>query len=220
MMRMVFKQLIKISEKIINNFHYPRPFYCNKDFPFTYILEKDYKIIIKEIENILGNFKDFDKISIEQSKLPNFQGAWKTLIFKVGNTFINKNTSDCPNVHNILKRIPNLKFAMVSLLEPGAKLTPHRGTYGGLLRVHLGLKIPMGDVFLSVDGVKKYWQKGKVIIFDDKFLHYAENNTSHSRIVLFLDILKPLPFAIQLYNRFILFLIEKSPFIKRMIENS
>jgi beta-hydroxylase len=220
MLKQFFKLLINISELIINAYHTPKPFYSNDEFLFTYILEKNYKKVIKEVKNVLGDFKDFDKISKEQSKLPNYQGAWKTLIFKVGRTYIEKNMQKCPETYNLLEKIPNLKFAMVSLLEPGSKLIPHHGTYGGLLRVHLGLKIPKGEVFISVDGVKKKWQEGKVLIFDDKFLHYAENNTDQTRIVLFLDILKPLPWAIQLYNRIILYLIETSPFIKRMVENS
>jgi hypothetical protein len=106
-------------------------------------------------------------------------------------------------------------YWLVCLMLALSMLVVHR-----ILRSHLGLKITKGEVFISVDGIKKKWQEGKVLIFDDKFLHYAENNTNQTRIVLFLDILKPLPWAIQLYNRGILHLIELSPFIKRMVENS
>lgn len=219
MVRYFFKTVIYISEKIINVFSKPVPFHEKNDYTITKDLEENYNELKKEFLNIKGKLKNFEKISREQAKLINFTGAWKTTIFKAGKTFL-RNVDNCPLLKSILIKYPDVVYAMISVLEPGAKLTPHKGTYGGVLRIHLGIEIPQGDVFLSVDNIKKYWENGKVLVFDDKFMHYAENNTLNSRVVLFIDIVKPLPYIINLYNRCIIKLIECSPFIKRMIENS
>ena len=42
--------------------------------------------------------------------------------------------------------------AYFSILEPGTKIKPHNGVYKGVLRYHLGLIVPSGDLFIEIDG--------------------------------------------------------------------
>jgi aspartyl/asparaginyl beta-hydroxylase (cupin superfamily) len=42
----------------------------------------------------------------------------------------------------IVQKTPGLKTAMFSIFEPGKRLPPHRGRYNGVLRLHLGLRVP------------------------------------------------------------------------------
>lgn len=75
--------------------------------------------------------------------------------------------------------------AMVKIysLRPGAWLRPHFGSHGRLA-AHLGLIVPEGCCSLTVGGQQAAWEEGKVIVFDDAFVHEARNVGDKSRLVL------------------------------------
>ena len=58
------------------------------------------------------------------------------------------------------------------------------------------------------------WEEGRCIVFDDTYKHRVENNTDGVRVVLFLDVLRPLKFPGSLLNRVMLQMIRLSPFIQ------
>lgn len=64
---------------------------------------------------------------------------------------------------------------MFSIFEPGKHLPPHRGTYNGVLCLHLGLFIPEQSdrLALRIGNQVCHWQEGKVLIFDDAYEHEA-----------------------------------------------
>ena len=51
------------------------------------------------------------------------------------------------------------------------------------------------------------------MIFDDTFNHEVWNDTDETRVVLFVDVLRPLPFPESLINRMIIRAIGYSPFV-------
>jgi ornithine lipid ester-linked acyl 2-hydroxylase len=106
----------------------------------------------------------------------------------------------------LVRKIPGLRTAMFSILEPGKRLPPHRGPYNGVLRLHLGLLVPEPPTsFGSRIGPElRHWREGEVLIFDDAHEHEAWNETDRPRVVLFVDFLKPLKFPANLLNRFLL----------------
>jgi ornithine lipid ester-linked acyl 2-hydroxylase len=59
-----------------------------------------------------------------------------------------------------------------------------------------------------------HWEEAKVMVFDDSYEHEVWNDTEGVRVILFMDIVRPLRFPINLLNRLILFLIARSPFIR------
>ena len=50
-------------------------------------------------------------------------------------------------------------------------------------------------------------------MFDDTFVHAAWNDTDETRVVLFVDVLRPLPFPESAINSFIVKAIGWSPFV-------
>lgn len=125
-----------------------------------------------------------------------FKTGWRRFQLKwYGNDLVSARRL-CPYTVSLLDRIPTIKAAMFASLPPGAKLVSHRDPYGGSMRYHLGLQVP-GDprCAIYVDGEPYVWQNGEGVIFDETFIHYAENNTDQSRIVLFCDVRRPLWFA-------------------------
>ncbi len=110
----------------------------------------------------------------------------------------------CPKTVALLKSTPGVNSAMFALLPPGGKLNPHRDPFAGSLRYHLGLVTPNSpDCNIHVDGEKYFWRDGEDVMFDETYVHWAENKTDVTRIILFADIERPLKTsAMRALNRF------------------
>jgi len=77
-----------------------------------------------------------------------------------------------------------------SILRAGQKIAAHYGQSNHSLTVHLPIDIP-NDCCLIVDGDKQSWVENELLIFDDNYLHSAENNSKQDRIVLIFSIWHP-----------------------------
>jgi len=101
----------------------------------------------------------------------------------------------CPQTVRILRGIPQVKAAMFAVLPPGGKLNPHRDPFAGSLRYHLGLVTPNDDsCFIEVDGERYSWRDGQSVVFDETFIHWAENRSDVTRTILFCDVERPLKY--------------------------
>jgi beta-hydroxylase len=69
----------------------------------------------------------------------------------------------------------------------------HRDPYAGSLRYHLGLATPNDpECYIEVDGQRYFWRDGEAVIFDETFIHHAENTTDQTRVILFCDVERPI----------------------------
>ena len=68
-------------------------------------------------------------------------------------------------------------------------LVQHRDPVAGSLRYHLGLVTPThpGGCRIVVDSIPYSWRDGEDSLFDETYIHYAENTTDQTRI-LFCDV--------------------------------
>lgn len=99
----------------------------------------------------------------------------------------------CPQTCALLQKMPNVKLAMFSILEPGSRIVTHSGLFRGCYRYHMGIETPQDDgCYINVGGEQYSWRDGQDVLFDDTFMHFVENNTQKRRIVLFLDVERPL----------------------------
>ena len=112
--------------------------------------------------------------------------------------------------------VPGMQTAMFSILAPGKHIPEHNGPYKGVIRYHLGLKVPraadrcrirVGDTYAT-------WREGASLIFDDTYEHEVWNDTDEERVVLFLDVVRPLRFPMNVVNAVVLKAIAISPFIQ------
>src|SRR5262249_28586803 len=63
------------------------------------------------------------------------------------------------------------------------------------LRYHLGLKTPNSSrCHIFVDGIECVYHDGEDFLFDETFIHHAENATDETRIILFCDVERPLKY--------------------------
>jgi ornithine lipid ester-linked acyl 2-hydroxylase len=199
------------------------PVYDNAVFPWAANIETAYPDIRRELKQIL----------LRKSELPNFQdissdvqtitrdAGWKTFFLVGFGKPSARNIALCPQTWEAVRHIPGLKTAMFSIFEPGKHLPAHRGPYNGVLRLHLGLIVPearTGDIAIRVADRVCRWQEGKVLIFDDAYEHEAWNHTSETRVVLFVDFVKPTRFPASLINRILMSLAVFTPFIQEGME--
>lgn len=134
-----------------------------------------------------------------------FKEGWKRFYLKWYGEPLPSAHALCPNTVALLDTIPQVKAAMFALLPPGAKLNPHRDPFAGSLRYHLGLITPNSDACrIFVDGEEYSWRDGKDVVFDETYVHWAENRSDQTRVILFCDVERPLllPF-LGAINRFV-----------------
>ncbi len=192
-------------------------FFPLERFPWVKHVEENWTVIREELERVLedheglANFQDISKDQIEITD----DDRWKTF-FLYGYGFKAKlGVEMCPRTAALMEQIPGMKTAMFSILSPRKHILDHRGPYKGVLRYHLGLIVPTDAEAcrIRVGEDIRHWQEGESMIFDDTFNHEVWNDTDQTRVVLFVDVLRPLPFPESLINRLIVGAIGYSPFV-------
>jgi ornithine lipid ester-linked acyl 2-hydroxylase len=166
-----------------------------------------------------GDLREFRQISPEQARITR-GNSWKVFILKAYGRSLIENMNACPITSQLCSRIPQVTSIMFSVLEPGTHLTPHRGPYAGVLRCHIPLIVPEGNCAIRVGNKVHQWKVGYPVLFDDTIEHEAWNRASGSRVVLFIDFIRPLPQPLAALNRFMIWLIGISPYIGRMLRAS
>ena len=122
-----------------------------------------------------------------------FRQGWKRYYLKWYGNALPSAQAQCPQTVALVNAIPTVKAAMFTLLPPGGKLNAHRDPFAGSLRYHLGLVTPNSPACrILVDGEELVWRDGEDFMFDETFVHWAENRTEHTRVILFCDIERPL----------------------------
>jgi beta-hydroxylase len=124
-----------------------------------------------------------------------FRRGWKRFYVKWYDEPLPSAKALCPKTVALVQSIPNVNGAMFALLPPGGDLGKHRDPFAGSLRYHLGLVTPNADTCkIWVDGEMYSWRDGEAVMFDETYIHYAENTTSHNRIILFCDVERPMKY--------------------------
>jgi ornithine lipid ester-linked acyl 2-hydroxylase len=179
-------------------------FFDKSHFPWANELEANWQVIRRELDAVLEHtdaLPNFQDISPRQHRIAN-DNRWKTYFFYGFGFKAQQNCDRCPETTRLLSQIPGLKVAFFSILAPGKHIPEHRGKHKGIIRYHLALKVPEPKEACRIrlaDQVA-YWEEGKSLIFDDTYYHEVWNDTDDYRVVLFLDIARPLRFPLSLLN--------------------
>lgn len=171
-------------------------------FPISNTLELNYPSIKQELNTFMTsqhNNHSQDRVSIPNSNLfSSFETAlnyddWNTIPVFVNGNELEYSRKYFPSLMKCIDSSNGQLFtAFFSILEPGKQIEPHNGPFKGVLRYHLGIDIPNGDCFISVNDQRYNWKNGEGVLFDETHLHYAQNNTNKRRIILFIDVIRPL----------------------------
>jgi ornithine lipid ester-linked acyl 2-hydroxylase len=192
-------------------------FFEPERFPWVAQIEANWTVIRDELERVLEDqegLPNFQDISTDQIEITD-DDRWKTF-FLYGYGFqAELGVQTCPRTAALMRQIPGMTTAMFSILAPGKHILDHRGPYKGVLRYHLGLIVPENAQAcrIRVGDDVRHWQAGQSLIFDDTFNHEVWNDTDETRVVLFVDVLRPLPSPESTINRLIVKAIGYSPFV-------
>ena len=173
------------------------------------IVKLNYHMIRNEVQNLYKKFKTIDDDMFFQN-LGRTRQDWSRLYLKWFEKIDPVGEKLCPKTTALMREMPNVKIAMFSVLKPGAKILPHRGPYRGCLRLHMGLITPNSDdCFINLDGKSYSWRDGEVVLLDDSYLHYVENNTNKHRVILFCDIVRPMNFIGDDMNKILIHMMSE-----------
>jgi ornithine lipid ester-linked acyl 2-hydroxylase len=181
-----------------------KEFFDPKDFAWVGAVEADWRKVRAELDALLpyaAHMPNFQELEPHQKELTQDDG-WKTFFFYAYGLRARGNCRRCPETTKLLKKMPGMKTAFFSILAPGKHLPPHRGPWKGVLRLHLALLIPEPAEMcaIRVGSQTRHWEEGRVMIFDDTFEHEAWNRTDGVRVILFVDIIRPMRFPANLLN--------------------
>ena len=194
------------------------PFFAEQQFAWVPAVKARWRDVHAEAVRVLA----------ERERLPAFQDIstevdyitqdrqWKTFMLVGYGLRSERGLEYCPATAALLQQIPGLRTAFFSILEPGKRIPPHRGPYNGVLRLHLGLVVPTDaeQCWIRIDGERRSWRPGEVLIFDDALTHEVHNDTREIRVVLFVDFLRPCRWPVSWINRSTVFLARYSPLVQ------
>jgi ornithine lipid ester-linked acyl 2-hydroxylase len=186
-------------------------------FDWVAHIEANWEVIRDEAAALLSDrdaLANFQDISRDQIGITD-DDRWKTF-FIYGYGFEAKlGVEMCPRTAALMRQVPGMKTAMISILSPRKHILDHRGPYKGVLRYHLGLIVPEDSEScrIRVGDDYRHWEEGSSMIFDDTFNHEVWNDTDETRVVLFVDVMRPLPFPESAINEGIVKAIGCSPFV-------
>ncbi|CAK9068732.1 unnamed protein product [Durusdinium trenchii] len=148
--------------------------------PVAKVLEDNYLMIRSELEGILKagtTFHDLDQTTRNAETQFGPRGDdWLTAyLFRKGEP-IPQVCAHAPQTCELLRQRPEIGQCK----QPGSGA----GFLRMRLSVHLGLIIPDGEITMSVGYEEVRWEEGKVIAFDDTFIHQVVHNGLEPRYVM------------------------------------
>ena len=203
-LRGVFDRLIASSSLVSN-----APVLDVRDFAWTALLRADWQAIRDEAVAVTRTHTEIDTAIDTQTDSRRSFFLW-------GYSFpIDDNIARCPRTAAIVAQIPGLNSAFFSILAPGTHIPEHRGVTKGLITCHLGLIVPRdGDVRMRVADRVMRWSEGETLVFDDTYDHEVWNDTSGTRVVLLIQVRRPLRNPGRWIADIFLNVIRRSPFVQ------
>lgn len=221
----MFDRLQALFERLL--LHTPSgrtEFFDPSDFPWIAQVEARADEIQAELDGLLAEvdqLPNFQDIQEEQRQITQ-DDRWKVFAFYAYGGRAESNCRRCPRTAEIVESIPGMTTALFSVLLPHKHIPPHTGPWKGVLRYHLALRTPADETQarIRVGSNIQHWRKGRSMVFDDTFEHEVWNDSEETRVVLFVDVIRDLPWYLAIPNRAFIGAIRRSPYIRRALANS
>lgn len=216
------------------------PEFLDKDayFSMNRVFEDpaNFKALKEEVENVLEKTGGGDSLTMTSetfsgqnkyigSDIRRENGitkAWRVINIKAGNEYSAAAHEYFPSLVRILKKVPQIGTCAVSVLQDGVHIPIHVGYYKGIMRYMIPIVVPKDreNVFLCVNELKYCWTEGVGVLWDDTYPHKVYNNTDEIRVVIYMDVVRPLSWGLNALNRFILLLACNSKIVKDEIKKT
>ena len=167
-------------------------YYDPSEFDWVGPLLEDFGTIKNEIRSYLETNEERIKPYFNKA-LVTAKSRWRTSAFFFWLWPVPSNMKQCPETMKILKKIPGILSAFVSILESDTEIKPHRGDTNAIIRNHLALQVPAGlpECGFMVNEQKRAWKEGQLFMFNDAAAHAAWNLSDQRRYVLLFDVIRP-----------------------------
>ena len=167
-----------------------KTFFDPESFAWIARVEDRVPAIQSELDDVLrwqDELPNFQDISTDQAQLTS-DDRWKTFFFCGYGFDVTRNKERCPETAAALR----------------------------VLRYHLALKVPgpPDACRIRVGDDLRSWVEGKSLVFDDVNEHEAWNDTDGTRVVLFVDFVRPLAGTAKWVNAAMIKVIGWSPFVQ------
>lgn len=159
-------------------------------------LQRNWRDVQAEALDLLeerGSIPAFGKISPDHRRIASGP-QWKSFFFE-GYGFRSKaNCARCPRTAELLEQIPGLVVAFYSIMEGNTHVPRHKGLTKAWLNCHLPLIVPTapGRCEMHVNDECVKWTEGKWLVFDETYPHEVWNDTGQARVVLMLQVRRPM----------------------------
>ncbi len=187
-LRKPFNRMIARSSRVPTT-----PFIDPALFPWTAALEAGWADMRAELDAINdrgGEILPLAKVSPDHHRVAK-DGKWKSFVFEAYGYHVPANRALCPKSAALIDQVPGLVLAMFSIMEPGTYVPLHKGVSKALINGHFALDVPEGDCKIEVGGQVRGWEEGKLLLLDDTYPHQVWNNTERKRVVLLMQIRRP-----------------------------
>jgi aspartate beta-hydroxylase/beta-hydroxylase len=186
-------------------------FDVDKTCPELNVLEENAPVIREELGALLlekaaiPRYHDLDVAQNYISAQVDPGKDWKVFYLDVIGEKPEANRARCPRTCALLDQVPGLMQAFFSILDGGKSIPAHRGPYRGYLRYHLALLVPRNNPpSIRIKDQHYTWQDGRGVLFDDSWDHEVTNTSDSDRVVLIVDIRRPMPKPFDALNRFVI----------------
>ena len=204
-------------------------------FPDYHLFEENFTEIKKEVDQLLSSTRGGKDLTLTRDTYSGENAyiggdvtikngettGWRVLNIKAGDTF-SPYAKHFPTLKRLLRRSKNVAACVVSVLEPGVTIPIHVGYYKGIMRYMIPTHVPKerDKVFLCVNGKKYNWTEGKSVLWDDTFPHKVYNYTDEIRVVIYMDVIRPLPGWLNSFNQGMISLAANSGLVKKEVQKT
>ena len=216
-LRGVFDRLIASSSLVSND-----PVLDVRDFAWTAMLRDHWQVIRDEAIAVALRGEaspSLSTVSPDHRSIAEVN-KWRSFFIWGYGYRIDENAGRCPQTAALVEAIPGLNSAFFSILAPGTHIPDHRGVTKGLITCHLGLIVPKdGDVRMRVQDRIVRWAEGETLVFDDTYRHEVWNDSQGTRVVLLVQVARPLKNPGRWIADFVLRIVRRSAFVQEAREN-
>lgn len=192
-------------------------------FPWTASTRHFWQGIAREADKVLEMREQLPRlrdVSPDHARIAG-DGRWRCFFLCGYGTRIEANCRRAPITSTLMRRIPHLNSAFFSVLEPGAVIPPHVGVTKGLLTWHLGLRTPHDEAncWMRVGDERVHWRAGQSFLFDDTFEHEVRNDTDDYRVILLVQVERPMAYPLRILPDLFLWGIKRTSFVSEARRN-
>ena len=195
-----------------------QPFFDESQVPGIGVLRENWRAILEEARAVMVDRRDipsFGEVSPDHRRIAQ-NSAWKSFFFKGYGYNVELNRARCPRTAALIDQVPDVIVAFFSIFEAGTHIRDHYGVTKAMLNVHLGLMVPPPEdrCEIRVRDTYRRWQPGEFLIFDETFNHEAWNDSTEPRVVLFLQVMRPMRWPGRFLGRLFLWGIKQTTYVQ------